>query len=383
MMPTVNRVILAAVSATAICQAVLADGAYTAQPARRTVPTSSDVRATATQYTARPAAAQATAPQYTARPAAAQAAAPQYTARPAAAQAAAPQYNARPAAAQYATRPAATQYATTQPATRMTRTPAAATSSFAWPSVQMPEDFFGHWLEDPDEVGWIAGRLELGWRIARAKADKKHSWHEAQDGMDEYGFLGSMEYLNETENYHLFNLVASYKLCDWFAIGASWDRISEVATTRSEDNHQDGEWSEKGPSLSAILTTPRILDTVSPYLELGVHFPSASFDPYSWWTLGYPSPAYYESIGSPSTSNKGYERIITAKESDAMTFLWGVGLKVYVLENLALDIAYRHIDCDIDAHYRRTVKHRTIEDRGMFKIPLSYSQLCFGVRWAF
>ncbi len=247
----------------------------------------------------------------------------------------------------------------------------------------MPENIFGHWLESPREVGLIAGRLELGWRIARTKADTKHCWHEAEVEEDEYGFLGSMEYLNETDNYDHYNLVATYKIIDWFAIGVTYDRISEVATTRSEDSHQDGEWSEKGPSISAILTSPRIFDIVSPYFELGFHFPSASFDPYPWWTLGYPSPAYYESIGSPTTSNKGYERIITAQEADSRTRLWGIGLKVYVFENLVLDIAYRHIDCDIDAHYVRTVYGKTLEDHGSYTIPLSYSQLCFGIRWAF
>ncbi len=282
-----------------------------------------------------------------------------------------------------------------QPATAQTyasRTAAAAQSSSrssasqaaAWRSpqrrpIQTDDDILGYKLEDPDDVGWLARRLEIGWRIARAKADEKHCWHEEE----KYGFLGTMEYLDEADSYDYCNLVASYKLFDWFAIGATWDRISEVATTRSDDNHQDGEWSEKGPSISAILTTPRLFGIASPYFELGFHFPSASFDPYSWWTLGYPSPAYYEAIGSPSKSNNGYERIITAQEADSMSLLWGIGLKVYVTENIALDLAYRHIDCDIDAQYRRYSNGQLLEDHGSYTIPLSYSQLCFGVRWAF
>ncbi len=275
----------------------------------------------------------------------------------------------------------------TQPVARPDPT-AASVRAAAWRSPQPrprqhEDEILGYKLEDPDDVGWRARRVEIGWRIARVKADKKHRWHEAETEEEEYGFLGSMEYLDETDSYDYCNLVASYKIFDWFAIGATWDRISEVATTRSEDNHQDGEWSEKGPSLSAILTTPRLFGIVSPYFELGLHFPSASFDPYSWWTLGYPSPAYYESIGSPSKSNNGYERIITAQEADSITTLWGIGLKVYVTENIALDLAYRHIDCDIDAHYRRYSNGHLLEDHGSYTIPLSYSQLCFGARWAF
>jgi hypothetical protein len=238
---------------------------------------------------------------------------------------------------------------------------------------------FGHWLEDPDDVGWIARRLEIGWRIARPKADTKHRWHDAEN----YGFLGTMEYLDEADEYDYCNFVVSYKLSDWFAIGASWDQIADVATPRSSNKHQDGEWKESGPSISAILTTPRLFDFLSPYAELGAHFPSASFDAYPWWTLGYPSPEYHASIGSPSTSNGGYRRVIDAEAANSMTLLWGLGLKAYLTENLALDLAYRHIDCDIDANYRQMLKGRTLVDHGSYKIPLSYSQLCFGVRWAF
>ncbi len=271
----------------------------------------------------------------------------------------------------------------TQSASRSSTSQAAAWRSPQHRPLQTTDDIFDYKLENPDDVGWLARRLEIGWRIARIKADKKHCWHEAKTKEEEYGFLGSMEYLDETDSYDYCNLVASYKIFDWFAIGATWDRISEVATTRSDDKHQDGEWREKGPSISAILTTPRLFGIASPYFELGFHFPNASFDPYSWWTLGYPSPAYYESIGSPSRSNNGYERIITAQEADAMTLLWGVGLKVYVTENIALDLAYRHIECDIDAQYRLYSNGRMFFDHGSYTIPLNYSQLCVGVRWAF
>lgn len=271
-----------------------------------------------------------------------------------------------------------------QPAGRAAYAPVSQTSKRtatvkpAWDA--LPEgEICGGWLEDPDEAGWFAKRLEIGWRVARPKADTKQRWHDAEH----YGFLGTMEKFDEADEYDFLNFVISYKLCDWIAIGATWDSISEVATTRSSDNHEDGEWKEHGPSVSAILTTPRIFNLLSPYAEFGLHFPTGTFDPYSWWSLGYPSPAYYSSIGSPATSNGTYRRVITAHESDSTTYLWGVGLKVYVTDNLALDVAYRHIDCDIDAEYRLYSRGRLLSDHGAYKIPLSYTQLCLGIRLAF
>ena len=245
--------------------------------------------------------------------------------------------------------------------------------------VSSGDEILGYRLEDPDEVGWFARRLEVGWRIAWVKADTKHRWRDDED----YGFLGTMEYLNEDSRCDFSNPVVSYKIGDWFAIGATWDHISEVATTRSVDNHDDGEWTESGPSLSAILTTPRLFNLLSPYAELGVHFPNASFDAYHWWTLGYPSPAHYASIGYPTKANDDYRRVITAHEEDSVTFLWGVGLKLYVTDNFALDLAYRHIDCDVHAEYRLYSRDHQAMYHGSYKIPLDYSQVCFGIRYAF
>ena len=256
---------------------------------------------------------------------------------------------------------------------------AARQSAIVRPLQVEENDIWGYRLEDPDEAGWFSRRLEIGWRVALPKADTKSRWHDVEN----YGFLGSMERFDEADDYYFSNFVISYKLSDWFAIGATWDEIAEVAHTRSADHHKDGEWTEQGPSISAILTTPRLYDFVSPYVEIGAHFPHASFDAYHWWAFGYPSPAEYAALGSPSRSNKGYRRVIDTKASDPVTLLWGAGIKFYVTENLALDLAYRHIDCDIDAHYHLNHKQRMFQDCGRYKIPLSYSQLCFGVRWAF
>ena len=375
-MPASSRAACAVASALAICHAAFAD---VAQPAR------TPAAQPAARTYAQPAAAQPAARTY-AQPAArtyAQPAARTY-AQPAAQPAAARTY-AQPTANATAQPAAARTYA--QPTANAAAQPAAARTTVqpaAWRTVQPrplqpQDDVFGHWLEKSDDKGWIAGRLEIGWRVVRPEADTKHRWHDGEG----YGFLGTMEYLDEADDYDFLNFVVSYKLTDWFALGATWDRISEVATTRSSDNHQDGEWKESGPSLSAVLTTPRLFDFFSPYAEVGVHFPSGTFDAYPWWANGYPSPAYYASIGSPATLNGSYQRVITAQESDSMTLLWGVGLKFYLADHFAIDLAYRHIDCDIDAEYRLYAGGRMISDHGAYKIPLSYSQLCLGVRWAF
>ena len=234
-------------------------------------------------------------------------------------------------------------------------------------------------LEDRDEKGWITGRLEIGWRAAFAKVDDDSCWHEDK----EEGFLGTMSFFDEADDVQPYNLVVAYHFCDWFGISASWDQISVIARTHTADAHEDGEWKEKGPTLTAVLMTPRIYDIFVPYAEAGVHFPSAKFDAYPWWALGYSSNQDYHDRGCPKILNGGYRRNIDASETDSTTFVWGVGLKIFLTDNLSIDVAYRHIDVDETAHFILKHAGRVTRDNGYYDIPLSYSELCAGLRWAF
>ena len=234
-------------------------------------------------------------------------------------------------------------------------------------------------LEKKDEKGWITGRLEIGWRAAAVQVDDDYCWNEDTQS----GFLGTMASFEENDDVQFSNFIIAYHLTDWLGVSATWDQVAVTARTHTEDNHVDGEWKEDGPTLTAVLTTPKLLDCIVPYAEAGVHFPSASYEPNPWWSLGYPSQKVYDEFGAPKTARKKYRRLIDASEADSMTFVWGVGLKVYLTDYLVLDVAYRHIDVDETAHFYLQHDGRTTTDSGYFNIPLSYSELCAGIRLAF
>ncbi len=237
---------------------------------------------------------------------------------------------------------------------------------------------FVFFTEDDRELGPIEGRLEIGFRAAAAKIKTKSKWN-AERGE---GFLGTMAYFDETESQYFSNLIISYKLAKWFAVSATYDEIAVVGRTETEDKHEDGEWYDKGPSLTAVFTSPyKLFDVVVPYAEVGLHFSDAGFDAYPWWGNGYGSPKDYEDLGRPSEARK--YRVIDA-ESDGTSMVWGIGAKIYLTDNLLLDIAYRQINCEQTAHYYiNTVSGVRVLDKDGYVIPFDYSQLCVGLRWAF
>lgn len=230
-----------------------------------------------------------------------------------------------------------------------------------------------------EDGGYIADRLEVGLRAAHVRLDKSRCWNDDSNS----GFLGTISHLYETKNFRFSNVVLSYKLTDWFAIGATWDETAELAGTHLEDDHIDGEWRERGPTLSAVFIAPRMANMFEVYAEVGAHFPDAEFDAYPWWTYGYSSYERYQHFGSRNKPFGGYSRHIEATQKDDVTLACGIGLKCYITRNLALDIAYRHIDCDVNAHFYLIKRGDLMTDRGQYVIPFSYSQLCAGLRWAF
>jgi opacity protein-like surface antigen len=226
---------------------------------------------------------------------------------------------------------------------------------------------------------FIARRLEIGWRAAIPRLDKDHRWN-AQKGE---GFLGTMADFDLIDHVYFTNFILQYNILSFLGLSLTWDQVGVVAVTQTDDRHKDGEWKEHGPTLTAVLSTPRLFDHLQAYAEIGPHFSFATFDDYTWWGKGWASPADWAYWGSPSTSNKGYTRHIDAKADSPVTLAWGFGLKLFLTENFVVDAAYRHIDADIDAHFTTRIKGHLQHEQGRYTVPLSYSEFCVGLRWAF
>ena len=236
-----------------------------------------------------------------------------------------------------------------------------------------------HLVKKTDQKGWIHGRLEIGWRLAMPNLDDDYCWDESQ----ETGFLGTMSWFEEKDDVELTNFILAYHFTDWFGVSASWDQIAATAYTHTIDHHIDGDWKEHGPTLTAVLATPKLFGFLVPYGEFGVHFPTAKYEARPWWNLGYASQEIYDEFDHPKKARHGYRRIINATETDSTTFVWGVGLKCYLTDNLVIDVTYRHVDVDETAHFYLMSGSHLLTDNGYYDIPLSYSELCAGLRWAF
>ena len=226
---------------------------------------------------------------------------------------------------------------------------------------------------------FIARRVEIGWRAAIPRLDEDHRWN-ARTGE---GFLGTMADFDLVDHVYFTNFILQYNILPFLALSLAWDQVGAAATTHTEDHHKDGEWKEHGPTLTAVLSTPRIFDILQAYAEIGPHFPTATFDAETWWANGWASNSDWREFGSPSAPRNDYTRHIDAKADSSVTLAWGLGLKLFLNENFAIDAAYRHIDADIDAHYTTRIKGRLHGDNGRYTVPLSYSEFCVGLRWAF
>lgn len=227
---------------------------------------------------------------------------------------------------------------------------------------------------------WYRDRLEIGLRVSFNEMDTKDKWDEGE----QEGFLGTIAHFENKNKMQFSNIVLSYRVLDWLSVGATWDMIDEVAVTRTEDLHCDGEWKDSGPSLSLVFNYPKkLFGFLTPYAEIGTHFSNGTFEAYPWWHLGYASPSVYRELGSPSKGRGSYRRYICSEESETLTLLWGAGLKVHITDRFLLDFAYRHIDCDQTAHFYLERGGVLLKDNGLYDIPLSYAQFCAGIRYVF
>ncbi len=249
------------------------------------------------------------------------------------------------------------------------------------PEIKSIDEILSAKGDDDDELGIIKGRLEVGYRYVSRKLETTSKWNSEINE----GFLGTMAYLEEnTEAGSANNIFVSYKLFRWLAVSGTYDEISAIAYTETEDHHPDGEWYDKGPSVTAVLISPKIFNFISPYVEVGYHFSDSSFNAYPWWELGYTSPEVYNKLGNPSEYRKGKHRIIDAVAKNDKNLIWGVGAKVFLTDNLIFDIAYRRISNTIMADYSIVLDETNyILDRDGYEVPFDYTQVTMGVHWLF
>lgn len=227
----------------------------------------------------------------------------------------------------------------------------------------------------------ICNHLEIGLRWGYPLLDKPTKY----DASLEWGFIGTISELKEQVPWYPYNVVISYNFNEWFALGFAWDSLTVTAHTQHTlDKHNDGEFTTKGPTLTAILTIPDILDNqLVPYGEIGFNYASAKFDANQWWEYGYPSPDEYKALNCPDSLYQGKHRRIDTKADTKFGLVLGIGAKYYLTEHFCLDLSYRHISADAKCHYYFRKAGRKVHDTGITKLPLDYSLFAFGVRYAF
>lgn len=228
----------------------------------------------------------------------------------------------------------------------------------------------------------ICNHLEIGLRFAKHTLDKPTKYDEKT----ELAFIGTISELKEDDSFSLYPVI-TYGFNDWFGIGFTWDSLTATAhTAHTLDKHNDGTFSTKGPTFTGILTIPGILDSkLIPYAELGFNHASASFDPEYWWEYGYGSPEHYKSAGCPKDGKlyNNKHRAINTKAGTKFGLVYGFGIKYYIIENLCLDLSYRHVNADAKCDFFYKIAGVTVFDAGYVTLPLDYSVIEFGLRYAF
>lgn len=224
----------------------------------------------------------------------------------------------------------------------------------------------------PSFADWLDGHLDLGLRFATVELDDP----EKTDG-----FIGTITQLDVEQESFPYHAVALLRFNRWLGFSLAWDQMQAEAITDTDDHHHDGVFESKGPVCS-LVAEYEFPYHIQPYLEAGVYFGEASFEAEPWWGLGYATSDDWELLGRQSTLRNGKRRVIDTTSSGP-GFEYGGGVLVRFSDAWAIDLAFRHLDAEADAHFYIKQGSRIISDHETITLPLSYTVLSAGLRYLF
>ena len=208
------------------------------------------------------------------------------------------------------------------------------------------------------------GRLALGTRFLHYSLHETYRATYNSDGSFDEGFLGTIEGLEEEQDYAPTRLYAQYAFTDYVGIGVSYDKLRVRTITHFyewEDEstrplHTDGDFEFQGPIFYALLAYPNE-SRFTPFGEIGLAYYMAEFQPTEDWGDG------------------GRRELRT---EDAMGFAIAGGCDIALTDNWAVNGYVRYVDVELDVDYYLNKRYRT---SAVF--PMSYTAMGLGVSYTF
>ena len=145
-------------------------------------------------------------------------------------------------------------------------------------------------------------------------------------------YLGSINKLDEDQDYAPIKAFLKYWPVDWAAVGVSYDKIRAETLTDEpgKPSYTDGTLQLDGPIYSLTFALPN-KTPVTPYVELGWMDVSGSFDGNSSWSNAH--------------GIDGYQTLVIRKSDGGAT--WGVGCDIQIKGGWACNLLYREIDAEM------------------------------------
>lgn len=217
----------------------------------------------------------------------------------------------------------------------------------------------------------------------------RSAWMKLQDSKrnpdTEEQFLGSINELKLQSPQLPVLPYIQWLLFPCAGLELGWDQFRAKTLTSVENNHSDGTFELSGPTITAYLQYNN-WTRLTPAVGLGVAFLNASFDLDPVWHNGFSYnnlSAYdaWQAAGSPPWPNNGYQRTITARDTQGL--ILSANCEIQLDKHLALDLFVRHMWADVDAHYFLSSYEKVTDDRGITKFPMSNDSAGLALKYVF
>jgi hypothetical protein len=182
-----------------------------------------------------------------------------------------------------------------------------------------------NFTDEGEEASWFVNRLVVGTRVTSYGLKEKKRPPSNH-------FLGSINTLDEDQDYAPFKAFLNYFPVRWGGVGVSYEKISAVTLTEEpgETTYTDGTFTIDGPIFYGVLALPN-RTRVTPFVELGMMVPSGSFDANSAWANAH--------------GIQGYQTLDVREVNGGE--MWAVGCDIRVKEGWSCNLIYREIKADI------------------------------------
>ncbi len=188
------------------------------------------------------------------------------------------------------------------------------------------EHGWGEGVEFTDEGdSWFVNRFDVGTRAtsyALKETKRPPSNH----------FLGSINTLDEDQDYAPFKVFLNYWPVQWAGVGITREKFSAVTLTEEpgEVTYTDGTFELDGPIFYLTFALPN-KTPVTPFVEFGRMNLSASFESNPAWANAH--------------RIQGYQNLVVREVNGGD--MWAVGCDIHIKKGWSCNLIYREIKADI------------------------------------